>query len=544
MRRIFILVSFLVLTATAAAAMATPDVLWTLCLTGPLILLGLRDITQSRHAILRNFPIIGHFRYLFEMIRPEINQYFVESNTDGRPFSRETRTIVYQRAKRVLDTLPFGTQHDVYEVGYEWAPHSLAPQHVVPDSLRITVGGPQCKQPYSASIFNISAMSFGALSKNAIQALNGGAKLGGFAHDTGEGGLTPYHLEPGGDIIWNVGTGYFSCRTPEGRFCPDRFKERSTLPNVKMVELKLSQGAKPSHGGILPAAKLTEEIAKIRGVPMGHDVLSPPAHSEFRTPIQMMEFVSRMRELSGGKPTGFKLCVGKRREFLAICKAMIKTGIYPDFITVDGGEGGTGAAPIEFSNSIGAPLVDGLIFVHNALTGFGLRKHIKILCSGRIISGFDIVSKIAIGADACNSARGMMMALGCIQALRCNTNECPTGVATQRPELVKGLVVANKTVRVANFQKETLKTVAELVGALGLGHTSELRPWHIMKRTGLADTKHYGELFDYIPEGSLLGKDVPEGFARAMQAANENFFGYADVAGAPKLAVSGGQVRS
>lgn len=528
MRLFFIIVSVATLALTAAFSTLYPQVIFSLVITGPVILLGLYDITQSRHAILRNFPIIGHFRYVFEIIRPEINQYFVESNTDGRPFNREVRSIVYQRAKKVMDSLPFGTQRDVYDVGYEWAPHSLAPKHVNPDSLRITIGGPQCRQPYSCSIFNISAMSFGALSKNAIQALNGGAKDGAFAHDTGEGGLTPYHLGPGGDIIWNVGTGYFSCRTPDGQFSPEKFKERASLPNVKMIELKLSQGAKPSHGGILPAAKVTAEIAEIRGVAMGHDVLSPPSHGAFQTPIQMMQFIGRLRELSGGKPIGFKLCVGKRREFLSICKAMVQTGIYPDFITVDGAEGGTGAAPLEFSNSIGTPLMEGLIFVHNALTGFNLRRHLKLLCSGKIITGFDIVSKIAVGADACNSARGMMMAVGCIQALRCNTNECPTGVATQNPQLIKGLVVADKRIRVKNFHRETIKAAAEILGAIGLQKTAELRPWHVMKRTGLAETKHFGELYEYIAEGSLLGKDIPKSFARAMAAASVDTFEHAE----------------
>lgn len=528
MRHIFIVASVVTLALTAAVSTWIPEFTLTLFVTGPIVLLGIRDMLQKRHAILRNFPVVGHFRYLFELIRPEISQYFIESNTDGRPFNREVRSIVYQRAKKVMDSLPFGTQRDVYEVGYEWAPHSLAPKHVSPENMRVIIGGPQCKQPYSCSIFNISAMSFGALSKNAIEALNGGAKDDHFAHDTGEGGLTPYHLKPGGDIIWNVGTGYFSCRTPEGQFSPEKFRERASLPNVKMIELKLSQGAKPSHGGILPAAKLTAEIAEIRGVPMGKDVLSPPSHRAFSTPIEMMEFIGRLRELANGKPIGFKLCVGKRREFLSICKAMIKTGIYPDFITVDGAEGGTGAAPLEFSNSIGTPLTEGLIFVHNALTGFNLRRHIKILCSGKIITGFDIVSKIAMGADACNSARGMMMAIGCIQALRCNTNECPTGVATQRPELVNGLVVSDKRIRVANFHRETVKAAAEILGAIGLQSTADLRPWHIMKRTGLAETKHFGELFEYIPESSLLGKDVPKSFVRAMSAATADAFDHQD----------------
>jgi glutamate synthase domain-containing protein 2 len=348
--------------------------------------------------------------------------------------------------------------------------------------------------------------------------------LGGFYHDTGEGGLSPYHLEPGGDIVWEIGTGYFGCRTSDGRFDAEAFAAKAALPQVKMLEIKLSQGAKPAHGGILPAAKVTEEIARIRGVPMGEDVISPPAHREFSTPRGLLEFVARLRELSGGKPVGFKLCIGKRREFLAICKAMIATGILPDFIAVDGGEGGTGAAPMEFTNSVGCPLREALVFVHNSLVGCGVRKHIKIIASGKVITGMDIVNRLAIGADICNSARGMMMALGCIQALRCNSNHCPTGVATQNPDLVVGLDVTHKRVRVFNYQRETLKSAAELLGAMGIASTSELRPWHIMKRTGLAETRHYGELFEFIAEGSLLGAQAPASFARALAAATPESF--------------------
>jgi glutamate synthase domain-containing protein 2 len=379
-------------------------------------------------------------------------------------------------------------------------------------------------------------MSFGALSKNAILALNGGAKLGDFAHDTGEGGLSPYHLEPGGDLIWEIGTGYFGARTADGKFSPEHFAENAQRPSVRMTELKLSQGAKPGHGGILPAAKLTAEIARIRGCEMGRDVISPPAHAAFSTPIGLLEMLGRMRELSGGKPVGFKLCVGKRREFLAICKAMIETGILPDFITVDGGEGGTGAAPLEFSNSVGTPLREGLVFVHNALVGFGVRKHIRVLCSGKVVTGFDIASRLAIGADICNAARAMMMALGCIQALRCNTNRCPTGVATQDPALAAGLVVGDKKHRVASYHRDTVKTVAELIGAMGLAHTRDLRPWHVMKRTGLAEARHYGELFEFIEEGSLLGRDVPESFARALAAARADTFASARATGALRVA--------
>jgi glutamate synthase domain-containing protein 2 len=502
-------------------------------------MVGYFDIFQTKHSIRRNFPIIGNFRYFFEFIRPEINQYFVESNTDGAPFNRQSRSLVYQRAKNVLDTLPFGTQSNVYEVGYEWVNHSLAPTHVNPEALRVMIGGPQCTQPYSASIFNISAMSFGSLSKNAVLALNAGARMGNFFHDTGEGGLTPYHQQEGGDIVWEVGTAYFSTRTIDGKFDPIQFRDKSRHPQIKMCEIKLSQGAKPSHGGILPASKVTPEIAAIRGVPMGQDVLSPPHHTEFSTPIGLLEFVAKLRDLSGGKPTGFKLCLGKRREFLAICKAMQETGIYPDFITIDGAEGGTGAAPLEFSNSVGSPLREALVFINNALVGFGIREHIRLIVSGKIISGFDIISKIALGADVCNSARGMMMALGCIQALSCNNNRCPTGVATQNPHLAAGLVVDQKKYRVVNYHRETVKAVAEMISAMGLQHTSELRPWHLMKRTSFSEIKHYGELFHFLKKGDLLRDPVPADFKRALDAADANTFAHKDdvrVVSIPKYA--------
>ena len=415
--------------------------LYTLVLVGPLILVGMTDILQKRQTIRRNFPLIGNGRYLMELLRPEIYQYFVESNSDGMPFDREKRSVVYQRAKGALDTLAFGTQNDVYKTDYEWINHSLAPKPILKEEPRIRIGGPDCKQPYLASLFNISAMSYGALSKNAVLALNNGARIGKFIHNTGEGGLSPYHLQPGGDITWQIGTGYFSCRNKDGTFSPSEFEKRANLPNIKMIEIKLSQGAKPGHGGILPAKKVSQEISEIRGVDMGHDVISPPAHSAFSTPMGMLDFIVQLRKLSGGKPVGFKLCLGKRREFFAIAKAMMKSGVTPDFITIDGGEGGTGAAPLEFSNSVGTPLNEGLVFIHNTLVGCNLRDRIKLNVSGKVTTGFNIASKLALGADLCNSARGMMFALGCIQALRCNSNHCPTGVATQDPNLVKGLDV-------------------------------------------------------------------------------------------------------
>lgn len=530
MRRIFIGCTIAVVALSVFAAFIAPDLLWAWVGLGPLLILGLYDCTQTQHAVLRNFPLIGHFRYLLEMIRPEIYQYFIESDTDGMPFDREERSLIYQRAKRELDTVPFGTKDDVYAVGYEWVNHSIAPKHVEPTELRVIVGGPDCSQPYSASILNISAMSYGALSQNAILALNQGAKMGNFAHNTGEGGLSPYHLAGGGDLIWQIGTGYFGCRAPDGTFSPERFADNAVHPQVKMIELKLSQGAKPGHGGILPAAKLTREIATIRGVPLGQDVLSPPGHSAFSTPIELLNFIAKLRHLSGGKPIGFKLCVGKRREFLAICKAMVQTGITPDFIAVDGGEGGTGAAPLEFTSRMGAPLIEGLSFVHNALVGFALRDRIRVFASGKITTGFGMVKRLALGADACYSARSMMIALGCIQALRCNSNHCPVGIATQDPQLMAGLVVAAKDVRVANFHHETLHSVCEIIGAMGISHPVNLRRWHIMRRISPTEVQHYGEIYDYLNKGDLLRESLPITYKRACEAASAESFSHVGAA--------------
>lgn len=526
MRNHFIIGVILTLGLTAGVSYFHHWFLWTLVITGPLIIVGFRDFLQPRRAILRNFPIIGHFRYLLEEVRPEIQQYFIESNSDGMPFSRETRSVIYQRAKKSLETVPFGTQRDVYENGYSWVNHSLQPTHVDQNTLRVMVGGPECLQPYSASIFNISAMSYGALSKNAVAAFNRGAKLGSFAHNTGEGGISSHHLQ-GGDLIWQVGTGYFGCRTPEGKFDDEAFKKNASRPEVKMIEIKLSQGAKPGHGGILPKEKITEEIAEIRGVPRDRDVNSPPAHSAFDSPAGLIQFVKKLRELSGGKPIGFKLCVGKRREFLAVCKAMVKEGSCPDFISVDGGEGGTGAAPLEFTNQIGCPLTEGLVFVNNALTGFGLRKNIKIIASSKVTNGMHIVGKLALGADLCYSARGMMMAIGCIQALRCHSNHCPTGVATQNPHLMRGLVVTDKAQRVSNYHHGTLHSVAEILGAMGIKDADNLRPWHLTRRVGPHEIKHYGEIYKYIEEGCLLNGNIPKHYQKAMSGSIAESFAHA-----------------
>ncbi len=458
------------------------------------------------------------------MIRPEIQQYFVESDTDGAPIPREIRSVVYQRAKLETDTLPFGTQLNVYAQGYEWIAHSLSPKHVDPHDLRITVGGPSCKKPYLASIFNISAMSYGAISKNAVLALNGGAKLGGFYQNTGEGGVSPYHLSEGGDLVWQIGTGYFGARNNAGEFCPQTFSDMARHQNIKMIEIKLSQGAKPSHGGLLPAAKITPEIVKIRKVEPGKDIVSPPAHKAFSTPLELLQFVQKLRDLSDGKPVGFKLCIGQQSEFIGICKAMIESQIMPDFITVDGGEGGTGAAPLEFSNHVGVPLEEGLSFVHNILVGFGLRKHIRLIASGKVLTSFQIFSRLALGADICNTARGMMMAIGCIQARRCNTNQCPTGVATTNEKLIHGLVPADKRIRVFNYHRNTVRSFSELLGASGLTHPNQIRRFHVHRRVEQGQVKTYADLFQEIPENSLRESGLATPYEKDIKLASAHHF--------------------
>ena len=447
-----------------------------------LFLIGLKDYLQTHHSILRNYPLIGHLRFLLEYIRPEIRQYFIESDEDKIPFSRNQRVMVYARSKVQNDKRGFGSIKGMYQQDSEWLGHSNNPQHANPDDFRIKIGGPDCKQPYFASIFNISAMSFGALSPNAIRALNKGAKLGGFAHDTGEGSISPYHREHGGDIIWEIGSGYFGCRNPDGTFSMEKFVEQVSNPQIKMVEIKLSQGAKPGHGGVLPGAKVTPEIALTRGVNVGEDCISPAKHSAFSSPIELMEFIKQLRQSSDGKPVGFKLCVGQPWEFFGIAKAMLKTNIYPDFIVVDGSEGGTGAAPVEFTDHVGMPLREGLRLVHNTLVGIGKRQNIRIGASGKIISGYDIVRAIAIGADWCNSARGFMFALGCIQSRSCHTDHCPTGVATQDLNRQRALVVPDKAERVKNFHRHTVEALAELVGAAGMKHPEEITAHQLMVR--------------------------------------------------------------
>ncbi|MEO7104985.1 MAG: FMN-binding glutamate synthase family protein [Rhodoferax sp.] len=477
-------------------------------LFGALVATGVYDLRQHKRSILRNYPIIGHIRFMLEFVRPEIRQYFIESDNDANPFSRAQRSLVYQRAKGDPDKRPFGTQLDVHAEGYEWINHSLAPTHVDSHDFRVIIGAGRA-QPYSCSVFNISAMSFGALSANAIQALNAGAKRGGFAHDTGEGSISVHHRKHGGDLIWEVASGYFGCRNDDGSFSAEKFTTNARDPQVKMIEIKLSQGAKPGHGGVLPGAKVTPEIAEARGVPVGVDCISPASHSAFSTPIEMMQFIERLRELSGGKPTGIKLCIGHPWEWFAMVKAMLATGITPDFIVVDGAEGGTGAAPVEFTDHVGSPLQEGLLLVHNTLRGVGLRDQIKIGCAGKVVSAFDIARMVALGADWCNSARGFMFSLGCLQAQTCHTGHCPTGVTTQDPLRQQSLVVPDKAERVYNFHQQTLHALQELVQAAGVEHPQDITAHHIVRRSGDHKVQSLAQLIlTQLPDRALLESDL------------------------------------
>ncbi|NQV99784.1 MAG: FMN-binding glutamate synthase family protein [Rhodospirillales bacterium] len=493
---------------------------WITAITLPLCALGIFDLIQTPHTLWRNYPLISHMRWLFEGIRPEIRQYLIESDADAFPFNREQRSLVYQRAKNELQTIPFGTQQDVYAPDYAFFTHSIKVEHVAPEALRVSIGGKDCTQPYDCSLLNISAMSFGALSGNAIAALNRGAKLGGFAHDTGEGGISPHHRKYGGDIIWEIGSGYFGCRTAGGSFDPVQFAEKAQDPQIKMIEIKLSQGAKPGHGGMLPGAKVSREIAETRGVPIGVDCISPASHSAFSTPLELIDFIAQLRSLSAGKPVGFKLCVGHRREFMALVKAMRARDTYPDFIVVDGKEGGTGAAPLEFSNSIGLPLRDGLHFVNMTLIGAGIRDRLKIGASGKIVSGADMAQAMALGADWCNSARGFMFSIGCIQARSCHTNRCPTGVATQDRWRQAGLDVGDKSQRVANFHRNTLHGFAEMVGAMGLkSPTGITRNMLNFREQHLSGTE-----MPALADGQLLGDACPVAYAELWQRADAASF--------------------
>ncbi|WP_422378944.1 FMN-binding glutamate synthase family protein [Roseibium sp.] len=480
---------------------------WPFLVCAVLSAIGYIDTHQTRHSVLRNYPVAGHFRFLFEAIRPELRQYFFESNQDGRPFSRERRSMVYDRAKNIEDVLPFGTELDVYDGSYGWVNHSICPQPHSEGDMRVTIGGPDCKHPYSASLYNISAMSFGSLSGNAILALNKGAKAGGFYHDTGEGSVSRYHREGGGDLVWELGSGYFGCRAEDGTFDAEKFQKLAADPQIKMIEIKMSQGAKPGHGGVLPGPKVTEEIAEARGIPIGKDCISPSSHSAFSTPLELLDFIAELRRLSGGKPVGFKLCIGHRWEFMAIVKAMLKTGIKPDFIVVDGAEGGTGAAPVEFANRLGTPLRQGLTFVHNCLVGTGLRDDIRIGASGKLISAFDIAGVMALGADWVNSARGFMFAVGCIQSQSCHTNKCPTGVATQDPLRQKALDVPDKSQRVANFHRNTIKALKDFTAAAGFDHPKDFKPEHFYLREGLREILPASAALPWLKKNALLTDD-------------------------------------
>ncbi len=476
MRPLFIKVSLFLIALVAVGGWFFPGIWWCFLVVLPLVGLGTYNMCQRKHTILRNFPVLGYFRYFFEMVSPEIQQYFIERHTDGTPISRNHRSLVYKRAKDLAATHPFGTELDLYNEHYEGLKHSIYAKKPLEEPLRVSFGGSQCRQPYEASIYNISAMSYGALSKNAILAMNKGAAEGGFYHNTGEGGLSDYHLEGGGDLVWQIGTAYFGCRDESGYFEPDAYAEKVKHPQVKMIELKLSQGAKPGHGGVLPAVKNSEEIARMRMVEPHTEVISPPSHPEFDDAPGLLHFIAKLRDLSGGKPTGFKLCIGRRGEFEALCEAMKMTGILPDFITVDGAEGGTGAAPLEYTDSVGMPLEPALAFVCKTLESKGLRREIRVIASGKVVTAAQLVKMLSLGADSCNAARGFMLAVGCIQALRCDTNLCPTGVTTQKPHLVKGLVVAEKYKRVANFHRHTVKAAQELMASCGVQRVEDLKP--------------------------------------------------------------------
>jgi glutamate synthase domain-containing protein 2 len=509
----------------AALALATGAVGWIVVaavLLG-LVAVGVRDLLQRRHSILRNYPLVGHLRFALEAIRPEVQQYFIERNYDGRPFDRDTRTAIYERAKGVKDEQAYGTERDVYELGYEWLLHSTAPLNPPQEPPRVRLGGPDCTQPYDMALLNVSAMSFGALSGAALRALNHGAAAGGFAHDTGEGGLTRYHLDGGGDLVWEIGSGYFGARTSDGGFDADEFRDKAAHERVRCVSLKLSQGAKPGIGGVLPGAKVTAEIAKARDVPQGQTCVSPPAHRVFSTPRELVLFIARMRELAGGKPTGFKLCVGLRHELLAVCKAMVAEGVTPDFIIVDGAEGGTGAAPMEYEDNMGTPLTEGLMMVHNALTGAGLRDRVRLGASGKVATGSDVVKRLAQGADYTNAARAMMMAVGCIQSQRCHTNTCPVGVATQDPKRARALDVPDKAERVRRYQAATVSEAMRLMASMGARDPREVTPHMLMRRIDESTSRSYAEIYEWLRPGELLA-EPPEAWAADWARADPDSF--------------------
>ena len=523
MRHAFYLFCIFSLTFIGAVYFIWPPVLYFLFLVIPIIVIGFLDI-RSTHSILRNYPVLGHLRYMFEFIRPEIQQYFVATNLSGRPYSREKRSLIYQRAKNVMDTHPFGTEHDINAHAYEFANHSIQAKKVHPSKARILVGGPQCEQPYEASIMNVSAMSYGSLSRNAIRAISLGTKKAGIYQNTGEGSITPHHLFGGNDLVWQIGTGYFGCRTSDGNFDKNLFKEKANSDVVKMIEIKISQGAKPSHGGILPGAKVTAEIAEIRGIPLGEDCLSPPGHKTFDTPRGLLRFIDELRTLSNGKPIGFKIAVGIKKEFLGICKAMLDTHIYPDFITVDGAEGGTGAAPLVFTNRLGMPSDEALAFVHNALVACNLREHINIICSGKVVSGFDIVKKLALGANMVNLARPFMFAVGCIQAMKCNTNECPTGVTSNDPGRYSAIDIESKADHVYHFHRNTVKGFLELAGAMGIEDPQQLTPDLIHYRIHEGHSKTLADLYCFVEPGHFFSKTIHPAYKAHWEASSADHF--------------------
>ncbi len=519
----------LVLISLGVAAALVQQLHWLLVAVIPLLAVALWDFVQSRHALRRNYPLIARIRWIMEDLRPFAQAYMVEGDMEGRPFSHQARALVYARAKGELDVHPMGTELDVYSDEYEWLSHSIKPNSEAPEFWRLDIGGAECSKPYSSALLNISAMSFGSLSARAIEALNLGAKMGGFAHDTGEGSISRYHRgrgsETGGDLIWEIGSGYFGCRTKEGQFDPVKFAENAQGEQVKMIEIKLSQGAKPGHGGVLPGAKVTPEIAEARGVEVGQDCLSPAAHSTFSTPIELMEWVANLRQLSGGKPVGMKLCVGKPHEVFALVKAMLETGITPDFITVDGAEGGTGAAPLELSNSVGMPLREGQIMVRNALVGTGLKDRVRIAASGKIHSGAQMAKAFALGADWCNAARPFMFAVGCVQSMKCHTGRCPTGVATQEPWRQRGLVVEDKAPRVARFQHQTVKSLREIVVAMGLDNPWEIGPHDMRERLNGARSDAIDRIYNFVETGQLLQDPGSTTLAAHWHASSADSFG-------------------
>jgi glutamate synthase domain-containing protein 2 len=510
--------------AAAAAAAVWGGVAWIVIavIAGLVLAVGIHDLLQRRHSILRNYPILGHVRFALESIRPELQQYFIERNYDGRPFDRDTRASIYERAKGTKDEEAYGTERLVMQPGYEWLLHSIHSSDPPKDPPKVRIGGPDCSQPYEISLLNVSAMSFGALSGAALTALNQGAALGGFAHDTGEGGLSKYHLK-GGDIVWEIGTGYFGARTHDGGFDAGLFREKASQEAVKCVSLKLSQGAKPGIGGVLPGPKVTQEIADARSVPKGETCVSPPGHKVFSTPRELIQFIAHMRELAGGKPAGFKLCVGARHELVAICKAMVEEGTAPDFIVVDGSEGGTGAAPGEYADHVGTPLTEGLMMVHNALVGCGLRDKVKLGASGKVATGSDIVKRLAQGADYTNSARAMMMAVGCIQSQRCNTNQCPVGVATQDPKRSRALDIPDKTERVRRYQHAVVAEAQRLIASMGLTSPDQVGPHHLVHRVDEVTSRSYAELYEWLAPGQLLD-EPPESWLVDWQRADPDSF--------------------